>query len=665
MHYDWHVIQPPAFLDFETQSRAELTTTHQYVRDPSTTVLCCCVRIDGYTHRFGPYLDDDAKRKLRAIADRHTLVAHNAPFDAAVWEQVAKLGEAAWYDTLPNCRARGLPGKLDDVGKILTGRGKDPMGTKLIDLLCKIKKHVPAIGPAHKLIIDYCARDCELLEQIFAHVRGYGEPAVMDVDYAVNQRGIPVNRDYLTSLLVCYAENTRHAGEHFDDLTEGLVNPRSNKQMLELLQAQGFKLDGLNKNALAAFSASPDEFYIGEGEYAETLEFVREIIHTRRDVVRVGEGKASAAARCIEPDGRLREQLVYWGSHLGRWTGRALQPHNLPKPPNFDVKGILPEWEEVQRIAKERGVSPVDILNGMLRQMVQSESLAVADYGQIEARCLAWLAEEPTMLEIFGDPERSMYKDMGAKLFGSPPAKGTAEYDLSKALVLGCGYGMSPIKFEYTCKLQGVNTSALTARGIAVGDAVKEYRKAYPLIPQFWRKLGDAVLTVVATGASVQVGRLAFHMHGKDMHLVLPSGRPIIYRNARVEMEVPAYCAMYGMPPVPVPTVIFDGPRGRGFLYGAKIAENVCQGASRDVMAHSLVDCEGAGLLPVIHVHDEIGCETPQLELQLEIMSAPRPWTTGFPILVEGHVGPMWSKQPKGYRQLSAMNGKILLDTNA
>ncbi len=120
-----------AFLDFETQSMHDLKkSTHtRYAKDPSTKILTCVVKVGNDLFRMGPYLTETDKDVLRNIAKEYTLVAHNAPFDAAIWE-AAGLGPVEWFDTLPCARAAGLPGALDKLSKSLGGRGKDKNGER-------------------------------------------------------------------------------------------------------------------------------------------------------------------------------------------------------------------------------------------------------------------------------------------------------------------------------------------------------------------------------------------------------------------------------------------------------------------------------------------------------------------------------------------------------
>lgn len=661
-----------AFLDFETQSMAELTTVHKYASDSTTRALTCCVLVDGVMHEFGPYFNDEDKQRLLAVTADCTLVAHNAPFDAAIWETVLGLPERDWFDTLPCARAAGMPGKLDAISKLVTGRGKDPLGKQLIDMLCILRNgKVPAIGPAHKLLLDYNRRDVEELKAIYDVVSEYGEPEVIAVDRVINDRGIPLSVPYMEAMRDVYEANAKIAQESFAETTGG-VNPRSSNQVKDWLVGLGFRVDKVNKNALRDMMANPEQFYDADSdnELADAVSLAADAIAMRQEIVKVGAGKVKAALGAVEADGRIRDQLVIYGAGPGRWSGRALQVHNMP----LSVKDLFvrEEWPTPDRVnqlaatATEqlgRRVAVADVANSMLRHAIRCDNMNVADYNAVESRCAAWLSLCEPMLAIYNDPiGKSIYLDMGEKVFGRKIKKSEVrEYALAKSLVLGCMYGMSAPKFEWTLQHRSkISKEEIEAIGLSAKKLVDIYRNSYPEIPAMWRELGAAVLDCAEYGQDAQVGRLYICKVGNNMHMVLPSGRPIVYRNARVTMAIPRWQKLFGMEESPVKTVAYDHPRGyETILYGSKVFENACQATCRDIMANALVNFESVGLNPFMHVHDEGCCESGQNRFGefMEIMSAPPSWADGFPIMVEGYSGPIWTKTPKGYMEANYFNG--------
>lgn len=667
-----------AFLDFETQSEYDLPngTLRGYARHPSTKALTCCVKVDGQMLKLGPYLHNHDISCLRRIAQCCTLVAHNAPFDAAVWEEVLKLPEAEWFDTLPCARAAGLPGGLDKLSKAVGGRGKHKDGERLIQMLCCVKNgRVPAVGPAHQLLMDYNVQDVEELETIYHRVKDFVEPNLMTVDRAMNNAGIQVDRQLLKAIMEMYAQNNRICEAEYAKLTKG-VNPRSPKQVTEWLASKGFAVKGTNKFAMNSLIADPDLFYCGDpttDAMAENVDAMCAAVELRREVAGIGKGKADAAWESLDDDNRIRDLLIAYGAHTGRWTSRKLQVHNLPgRIKGLDVRNVEPTLDAVAALAKQVSqetdvyIPTADCVGSMLRRLVLADNLLVADYSQIEARCLAWICDCKMMLERYRDPHsRSLYLDMGDTIFCRPIVKGTdlTEYAVAKSIFLGAGYGMSGAKFE--ARLSSQESRAVVEKfrssGVTAQDAVKAYRTLFPEVPATWKKCGEAVMEAVG-GTSSEIAKCFIGMVGADLHIVLPSGRPFVYRNARIEMVVPMYCKMYNMPEIPVPTVVFDGPKGLGFLYGSKIVENICQAICRDLLADAVVQSYIAGMNPLLHVHDELVCAAPKdrFDEMLQLMTLPPTWAPGFPIKVEGYSGKQWSKVSTGYTEKHCQNGVLL-----
>lgn len=673
MEYDWTASRP-AFIDFETQSEAELVTVSKYCAHPSTRAVCCVVRIDGVNHRF-LQPDFDYERLARITEDR-TLVAHNAPFDEAIWTRVCKLPRRKWYDTLPPARAAGLPGRLDDLGRVLTGKGKDKKGAMLIDLLCKVRggKPVPFSNPAYGLLLLYCIRDVELLEEIFQHVHGFGVPDVMTVDRRMNERGIPIDRKHLERLAELYKQNKDQKETEFDEATCG-INPNSPKQVVEWMERNGFvppKLS-VSKENVRELLNHPEKYYFGDN-LDGGLQSLIEMLDLRREVARVGFGKVEAALEMLEADGRIRDCLVVYGAGPGRWASRGPQFHNMPNMMyetdfhniEYTLEHIGKMAVEATAAAKKRGAPPVnnaDILSALIRHMVRCDNMLVADYSAVELRGAMYFADEQRGLRIFADPSKSIYVDMGEQLFGRRVSKkdDPNEYTLSKTLVLGCIYGMSGRKFRLALKNSTHSFGNIT---IDEDYAVQTFRKTYALIPQLWKDI-HAAMHLVASGqsASEQVGYVQYHRVGDDMHCVLPSGRPIVYRNIRVEPLVPGYCKLFGMPEEPVDTVTYTNWRGfRAALWGSKQTENVVQGSCADITANATVRAEAEGLHPIFSVHDELACEDGEDRFDdfMRVMSTPPSWCPDFPLLAEGYSGPVWTKQTKPFKNSDWQSGRKL-----
>ncbi len=302
----------------------------------------------------------------------------------------------------------------------------------------------------------------------------------------------------------------------------------------------------------------------------------------------------------------------------------------------------------------------------------------LGDLASIEARAVAWCANETNLLSLFASGGDT-YCDFATRIFGRAITKElTRERAVGKQAVLGCGFSMGADRFAETCAEHGVD---LQAAGVSAQAIVQAYRKAYPAIaggvarsgfriPGLWQNVETAARQAVDEGRSTTAGRCDFLRERDALVIRLPSGRKIFYHNARIEPRVPGYCVKQGLPQEEKPTLVYDGPteKDKGTAtYGGKLTENIVSGISRDLLVAAMLECERRGLPVVLHVHDEavveIGADRADVGLRefLAIMSTPPAWAVGFPLEVEGFCSTRYTKHPpQGAVVLRARNGVIL-----
>lgn len=310
-------------------------------------------------------------------------------------------------------------------------------------------------------------------------------------------------------------------------------------------------------------------------------------------------------------------------------------------------------------------------INTLVRACLHARAghtLAVIDFSQVEARALAWAADDHEALKRFalydsgdqvnGDP----YAAMAAQIFGGTAAdyvKGSpGEYPgrhIGKQAELGCGYGMGVDRFHNKVIEDGSSWEVITEAARKTGAigpteevtadmVVGAWRTLHENIVAFWRELNDACFRAVA-GSSATAGPFDFVNVDGVVMCRLPSGRLIAYRGCRVGKSE------RGRPEL---TYIAKPKKGgqprREKLYGGKLAENAIQAMCRDLMAKALVTAEAEGLRPVHTVHDEIICEVPAdeakdaLGLLESIMTTVPPWALGMPIAAEGFLCDRYAK---------------------
>jgi DNA polymerase len=324
----------------------------------------------------------------------------------------------------------------------------------------------------------------------------------------------------------------------------------------------------------------------------------------------------------------------------------------MPKSEGLDVRSVPPDLAAIKAAAAEKGVPVSNVTSGMLRHCVRLDGMMVADFAAVEPRMLSWLADDQAALAVWRDPRKSMYLEMGRRVFGREIAKtDETEYFISKQLVIGCGYGMSGWKY-------GLHLKKFGREFDDCDGVVKAYRKAMPCVTQLWQMYGDAVLAA-ARGQDSEVGRVKFYRDDTTLVVVKPSGRPIYYRNVRIEQRVPVYKIIYNMPLTPEDTVVYDHPVfGPRELYGGKVCENVDQGSCADLLADVLVALERGGYEPFMHAHDEVAAQRGDFEGFMRTCSTAPPWACGFPMAAEGYRGPLWAKCHDGWESAKYAGGE-------
>ena len=106
-----------------------------------------------------------------------------------------------------------------------------------------------------------------------------------------------------------------------------------------------------------------------------------------------------------------------------------------------------------------------------------------ADSAQIEARVLAWLAEQDDLVEAFAKGE-DVYKKMASDIYGVTEDKVTKDQRfVGKTTILGAGYGMGAVRFKDQLQLSGFDMQLKEARRV-----IKIYRDTNWKINHLWRE---------------------------------------------------------------------------------------------------------------------------------------------------------------------------------
>lgn len=559
---------------------------------------------------------------------------------------------------------------------------------------------IPAI--VLEAVISYCTKDVVVMaEEVLPLVADFAdlEPRVAEVWHHANDRGVCFDSALARQLLTSdQHEAARITGIPLaainDDqfravmIAEGVRLPQDmGTQWLRRIRDKGTPVaselarERLRVSALRyspSFMAMvleaggprlPDSKY----ESVEPLlrhenPAVAALARARLSVASIAGGKCEAGLARVSADGRMRDNVRYFGAHTGRGAGGGLQLQNFPHPDGLGVDGVpVKDWDDarvIKEIAAPRLYNQAEI-SMLLRACLHASpgnTLVAADYSGVEARANAWAAGDRPALALFhqgGDA----YRPLACQLFGIDPeafSKKTHffERDTSKKAELGCGYQMGAPKFKITAEKGGMkwrDPSECAERqggactspvcGVIERDSqgnpfthgaktiVSAWRALHSPIVDFWYSLERAAVEAVDSRTHVRVDcaiDLSFDFVGGDLAMVLPSGRPVVYRQAQVSE------GKYG------PQVRFFGPKGYGHLYGGLLCENGIQSTCREFLVNGMINAEDAGLPVLFTVHDEIVTEVPRaradwgLETLSKAMTTLPAWASGMPVAVEG-----------------------------
>lgn len=718
------------FLDFETASELDLKIVglDRYLKHKSTRVLMLAWAFDDDPVELW-FPHDLMPEKLRAgLADPAVRkISWNAPFEIGGFREVLKkpIPLEEWDCAMAWARHLSLPSKLEKAGPALGipfDSLKSQEGKRLIRKFC---------APFHKggeetlfgisepryhdqddsredwkLFSEYCKQDVVAEREIFKTVSNIPLPEkeqkLWILDQQINERGIPVNRKFITNALALSLKSKDSLKKQLIELT-GLKNPNSRDQFLPWAEAEKYPFASLGKNFVAAALV----------ENSGITPKLRTVLKLMQESKKTSHTKYEKILAMVSDDDRLRHQFAFLGAaRSGRWSGKDAQVQNPARPSkkveeNYDRALQLiqdaPEniTDEYLKIIEAEFGSVIGMTISCIRSSFQAgpgKKLVVCDLGSIENRMLGWLADCDAILKVFRD-NRDAYLDFASKMYNvmyesiikivngahKPKDKEAAAMrQVAKPPVLGLGYGLGAgVKknpdgsYEIIYKEDEYGNTVMSGlMGYAANMGVKltaeqaylaweTFRKAYPEVLDLWAGFERAAKKCLATGKTVAFGKCRFvRKTRKDgtfiLRIVLPSGRGLHYINARIETELAKrksdgeeyekYKIMYDGIGHGVGQISKGGIWGAVYTYGGKITENADQGASRDVLADAMMRVDEMGANIVMHLHDEIICEEEDDPFAFNIhdlksaMEVTPEWAPGLILGAEGFEGRVYKK---------------------
>lgn len=688
-------MQSTLYLDFETYSEIPIKDgTYKYME--GVEILMCAYAINDRPAQVLDFTFDNPATHpwlWDALRDSSTIiVAHNSNFDRNVMRFAknadsimhdAGANTARWRDTMVKALAHSLPGSLEklcEIFKLPVDQAKDKEGNRLIQLFCKPlplnRKLRRATRETHPLewarFIEYARLDVEAMRALDKKIPSWNyvgsELDLWHLDQRINDRGFAVDTELATSAIAATDQCKKQLAKHTQVLTEGQVKAATQRDALlkHLLEAFGVELPDLKQSTLQRRIEDENLPYV-----------LRELLEIRLQASTTSASKYKTLVKAVNADGRLRGTLQFCGaSRTGRWAGRKFQPQNLSRP-------------TLKQNAIDLGIEALklgcaDLITDDVIQLTSSavrgciiappdKKLVVADLSNIEGRGLAWLAGEEWKLKAFRDFDAGILKQDAyelayAKAFGVRPEDVTGDQrQIGKTMELACGYEggvgayvtfatgynidleelgsraynnipqniLSEANRSYAwTKLNRRSTFGLSERAWLVCDSFKRmWRYAHPATTSFWKEIEETCVRAICNpGETYQCRKVKVIKDGAWLRIILPSGRSLCYPGARLNdanklsyMGVNQYSRKWG----------------RIKTYGGKLAENITQAFSRDILAHSMPHVENAGYEIVLTVHDEDITEapdTPEFNAKhlSSIMATPPAWAPDMPLAAKG-----------------------------
>lgn len=594
-------------IDFETYYSREFSltkvTTEEYIRSPQFETIGVAVQInDGEPEWFSG--DGEAMHQFLSQYDwaNSLALAHNAPFDGAILKWVYGLSPKGWLDTLSMGRALHGTNVGGSLAVLSNYYGLGEKGTEVENAL---GLHRADFSPEQLARYgDYCRNDVTLTWELF-NAMSAGFPAVelRLIDLTVRMFTDPVlqlDRELIKDHLLSEKQRKQELLENFDK--DDLM---SNVKFAIILEGYGvvppMKVSPANGKQTYAFSKTDEEF---KALLEHPNPQVQTLVAARLGTKSTIEETRTARFLGIAERGSLPVPLRYYAAHTGRWGGDdKLNLQNLQR--NSPLK---------------KAIIPPD---GYM--MIDSDS------SQIEARTLAWLAEQDDLVDAF-DRGEDVYKIMASAIYGKDVSQITKdERFVGKTTILGCGYGMGAAKFQAQLKNFNVEIDLEEAKRI-----INTYRETYPKITALWKEAATALKAVLQNQQTTLGRGGVLKIEGSD-GILLPNTLYLRYPNLRIlENEEGKSELMY------------DTKKGKAVIptriYGGKVIENVCQALARIVIGEQML-MVAKKYRVVMTVHDAIACIVPTGQVEtakeyVEICMRTRPsWGMELPLNCEAGYG--------------------------
>ena len=640
-------------IDLETFSSQLLAKTgvYRYAESPDFEILLFAYSVDG-----GPVQQIDLacgekipSEVLFALEDdKVTKWAFNANFERICLSRFlgyptgGYLEPDSWKCSMVWAAYMGLPLSLEGVGAVL-GLEKQKLteGKDLIKYFCQPCAPTKSNGQRTRNLPEHAAdkwlafkryniRDVETEMSIQARLSKYPVPDSVweeyHLDQEINDRGVGLDMKLVRQAIQMDGRSRSELTQAMKELTS-LDNPNSVQQMKQWLADNGLETDTLGKKAVAELlKTAPPE--------------LQKVLTLRQQLAKSSVKKYQVMETAVCADGRARGMFQFYGANrTGRWAGRIIQMQNLPQNHLEDLseaRGLVRcgDFEALEMLYED----VPDTLSQLIRTAFvpqENRKFIVADFSAIEARVIAWLADEKWRQDVFAEG-KDIYCASASQMFGVPVEKHGVNGHLrqkGKIAELALGYGGSVGALKAMGALEmGLSEDELPS-------LVSAWRQANPKIVQFWWAVDRAVMDAVTRKTTTKTHGIIFSARNGMLFITLPSGRSLSYVKPKIgENRFGGDCITY------------EGVGGtkkweRIDSYGPKFVENIVQATSRDILCYAMKTLRCCSI--VMHIHDEVVIEADRrmsLQAVCDQMGRTPPWANGLQLRADGYETDFYKK---------------------
>jgi DNA polymerase I-like protein with 3'-5' exonuclease and polymerase domains len=590
-------------LDFETFYDRDYSlskmTTEEYIRDPRFEVVGIGVKVGkGETEWASGTMEQLGKYLRRFDWDNSMMLAHNTMFDGAILSWHFDIQPKALADTMHMARALHGVESSASLKAVAERYGVGVKGTEVVRAMGK--RRLDFTDEELSTYGDYCINDVNLTFDLFTKMSAkfpIKELKLIDLTLRMfTNPTLELDKNQLEAHLIAVRERKEQL------LVEAGIEDKgdlmSNPKFAEMLRGFGVipptKISPTTGKETYAF-AKNDEAFKALLEHDDDR--VQSLVAARLGTKSTLEETRTQRFIDIASRGKLPVPVRYYAAHTGRWGGDdKINLQNLPsRGPNA-------------KALKKAIIAP------------EGHTIIEADSAQIEARVLAWLAEQQDLVSAFTNKE-DVYKKMASTIYGVAVDDVTKDQRfVGKTTILGAGYGMGAVKFQAQLKTFGFDMPLDEARRV-----INIYRDANWNISNLWKEC-QIMLRYMVQGNRVNFGKAGVIGVDPDKKaLILPSGLPMYYTG------------LFGVEEEKGPQYYYKTRAGDNKIYGGKVVENVCQAIARCIIGEQMLRIAKRYKV-VLTVHDSIVCCVPDAETDAakayveESMRWVPDWATGLPV---------------------------------